>query len=324
MTFFNKKEDVLDIELTPYGRSLLSQGKLEPKYYAFFDDDILYDSQAGGFSEEQNVIKTRIISETPRIRSQRDLQSPEKILSEYERTEENNRPHTTIKMNYMTEPMGTSDQASDFAPSWDSLFLQGEITGTVNTNLTGSNLYLRQIPQINADIEYTLEVRNSSEDSVVGGPSISSRVPVGTIYGDGTYLNVKENQILCQLSEINGFFHKDGLEIEVYMYDDDSEENIIPLKFAPKQSMIVDGILLEDAGQPNIELDPTYVEYYMNLRVDSQISQEDLCKGIRKLQSKDIELDMDLECPDLRTTKYNIYGSTFSDVNPPTEACSDE
>ena len=44
MTFFNKKEEVIDIQLTQYGKYLLSIGKLEPVYYAFFDDNILYDS----------------------------------------------------------------------------------------------------------------------------------------------------------------------------------------------------------------------------------------------------------------------------------------
>ncbi len=48
MTFFNKKEETIGIELTPYGRSLLAKGKLMPAYYAFFDDDILYDVMAGG------------------------------------------------------------------------------------------------------------------------------------------------------------------------------------------------------------------------------------------------------------------------------------
>ena len=48
MTFFDKKQDVLKIELTPYGRSLLSNGKLMPKYYAFFDDDIVYDITTTG------------------------------------------------------------------------------------------------------------------------------------------------------------------------------------------------------------------------------------------------------------------------------------
>ena len=41
MTFFNKKEDVLPIELTPYGRKILGQGKFKPVYYTFLDDDIL-------------------------------------------------------------------------------------------------------------------------------------------------------------------------------------------------------------------------------------------------------------------------------------------
>ena len=45
MLFMNKKEEVLDIELTPYGKHLLSNGKLKPVYYAFFDDNILYDIQ---------------------------------------------------------------------------------------------------------------------------------------------------------------------------------------------------------------------------------------------------------------------------------------
>lgn len=323
MAFFDKKEDVIKIELTPYGRSLLSTGKLMPKYYAFFDNDILYDSKAGGFSEEQNQIKTRILSETPSLEPQRTLQSPDKIISEYERSEENNRPHTSMRLNYLTEPMGTSDQSKDVAPSWDSLFLQGEITGAVNTTLTGSDVYLKQIPQINANIEYIMEIRNTVDDSVVAGPKISARKPLGPIYPDGTYLNIQEQQILCQLLETNGFLYKDGLEIEVYMYDDESEKNIIPLKFAPRESLIIDGILIEDAGDTMVDLDPSYVEYYIDLRVDSQIPQDDLCKGINKLSKKDIELDIDIECPDLETTNYDIYGSRFSNTKPTSEQCDD-
>jgi len=52
--FFDKKEEVLDIELTQFGRHLLSKGKFNPKYYSFFDDNILYNSQRASFSEKQN------------------------------------------------------------------------------------------------------------------------------------------------------------------------------------------------------------------------------------------------------------------------------
>ena len=37
MEFFDKKEEVIDLQLTQYGKYLLSLGKLKPVYYAFGD-----------------------------------------------------------------------------------------------------------------------------------------------------------------------------------------------------------------------------------------------------------------------------------------------
>ena len=36
MTFFNKKTEVMKVELTPLGRYKLSIGKLKPHHYRFF------------------------------------------------------------------------------------------------------------------------------------------------------------------------------------------------------------------------------------------------------------------------------------------------
>jgi len=69
MEFFNKKEDVLDIELTPFGELLLSKGKFKPEYYAFFDDGVLYDSSYANVTEIQNETKKRI-KEVPRLKTQ--------------------------------------------------------------------------------------------------------------------------------------------------------------------------------------------------------------------------------------------------------------
>ena len=44
MRFLDPKEEVVKIKITPYGKYLLSMGKFNPTYYAFFDDDIIYDS----------------------------------------------------------------------------------------------------------------------------------------------------------------------------------------------------------------------------------------------------------------------------------------
>ena len=45
MKFLDRKEQVLELHLTQYGKSLLSRGKFKPTHYAFFDDDVVYDSK---------------------------------------------------------------------------------------------------------------------------------------------------------------------------------------------------------------------------------------------------------------------------------------
>ena len=62
--FLDKKEQVIDFQLTPYGKQRLSVGKLNPEYYAFFDDGVMYDSRYAGIYEDQNNINLRIKEET--------------------------------------------------------------------------------------------------------------------------------------------------------------------------------------------------------------------------------------------------------------------
>ena len=70
MSFFDKKEDVLEIVLTPHGRSLLSKGKLMPAYYAFLDDDVIYDVASVGDTEANYQVKERILENTPSLKPQ--------------------------------------------------------------------------------------------------------------------------------------------------------------------------------------------------------------------------------------------------------------
>ena len=309
MSFFNKKEDAIKIELTPYGRSLLSNGRLDAAYYAFFDNDVLYDTECAGFTEEQNEIQERILNETPYLKPQRDLLSPGNLISAFERTELNTRPHTKLKLNYMTEPMGTSEQASNYGPAWKSTFIQGKISGSVQTVLSGSDIYMRQIPQIESTIEYTMQVKNMSGLPPVQGQKISPKRPVSDVWPDGTYLDLIEKQIVCQLIEKEGFLFKDGLEVEVFLYEDTEEENLLPLKFLPQNTTIKDGILMDEEEANQLSIDPSYVEYYINFRTDLQIPQEDLCEGIQALKTSDIQLEIEVECPDQQGIDFDIYGT---------------
>ena len=45
MEFFNKKEEVIELKLTQFGRFMLSKGKFKPTFYSFFDDNVLYNSE---------------------------------------------------------------------------------------------------------------------------------------------------------------------------------------------------------------------------------------------------------------------------------------
>lgn len=313
MTFFNKKEDVIKIELTPYGRHLLSQGKLKPSYYAFFDDDILYDIEAAGGTEEQNEIVPRILEETPRIRPQVCLESPNTSIFESDMTtgQLNSRPKTREKVNFLTEPLGSSDNVKETAPGFRSVFIQGEID-SVEATLVGS-YYEKQIPQINTTIEYKMQIRNEKNDPLVRGRRISPRFPASATYSDGTYVDIEEEQIITFLKEVDGFEAKEGFEVEVYLFDDTDEENLIPLKFTPAFKSIIDGILVEPE-ESDVEITPEYVEYYVNFTTDSNIPDREICEGISKLKAEDIHIDIQVECEDVETTEFDIYGTRVTDV----------
>jgi hypothetical protein len=73
MEFFDKKEEVIDVQLTRYGRHLLSRGKFKPVYYCFSDDEVIYDQRwvSGTITQEaQNSVEGRIQEETPRLKTQ--------------------------------------------------------------------------------------------------------------------------------------------------------------------------------------------------------------------------------------------------------------
>ncbi len=311
MTFFNKKEDVLKIELTPYGRSLLSNGKLMPKYYSFFDDDIIYDLEFGGDEEEQVAIKERILDQTPRLRPQRDLTSPESQLFAFEREESSSRPYSKIAMDYLVEPLGTSDGTYAEAPSWNVSFLLGEIDH-VSSSIESEETYRKRIPQLEATIEYVMEVRNTRDDAPVRGQQVSPNIPLSQVFPDGSYINLLDEQVLCRILEEKGFMQKDGLEMEVFLYEENEE---IPkkLKFAPRERTIIDGMLVEDQISA-VSLTPEYVEYWLNIEVDSEIPEVEICKGVQRLKSNNILVDTPIICPDLEGIDFDIYRTRVENV----------
>ncbi len=308
MTFFNKKEEVLKIELTPYGRKLLSQGKLKPAYYSFLDDDVLYNAEKGGFSETNSDTKSRILDETPYMKPQTNFKGIDTSVNNMEDIRENTQfSQETIGSNLLTE---------DATATWNISFLHGELSSSVNY-LSSSTEAIKQIPQIESTIEFTLSVDNV--DNVRGGSDglLFTRDIPTVVKNDGTFVGIDEEQILLSVLETNGFSHKDSYEIEVYLYEQDETKLEKQLKFFVQDKQLKNGMLQEDTeiqdADTDVEITSDFVEYYLNIQTDYEIPNEDICSGIKRLEANDIFLDLEVDCPDREDLDVNFYGSRVTE-----------
>ena len=333
MTFFNKKEEVLQIELTQYGKYLLSLGKWAPAYYAFYDDNILYDGDCAGISEIQNDIEPRIQENTPQLKPQHTFLGRETdFLKSYYKLNTNLTPkHAStseldrIKMESpkareysLQEPLGTTDNLSQKAPRWKVEFLEGEVESCEHF-LTSSFQTLR-IPQVNCAITYTTSVKNISSMSPTSlESSYPEMLPVdisSDIYSDGSYIAAQTDPFILWVKEENGLFEKENFDIEVYKSASHGYE---PLFFQKKAPQVRDDLLVFEED-PEITLDETYVGYYFNIYTDSQISKGELCKAITQLKAQNRYLDLEIECPDDGTMTTL---SPYIDAAPSPSECGD-
>ena len=275
MTFFDPKEEVLDIELTQHGKRLLSRGKLKPSYYLFFDDDVLYDVNCAGVSTEgQNSIEGRIQEDTPRMKTQynfKELKEGVVLGSSVPMAEK----HFSLR-----SPMGTSDPSSESFPRWKIKMFGNDgptITGTTE-HMTSSFGTLR-IPQIDVSAKFKTAISSELGGATIKeDPNLSS-----TMQADGTYISVQPRTILMQVLENHTIFEKENFDIEVYIKDTESETRVSgatelddwsPLYFKERVQSIVDGILVDKELETCHDLDPTMVEYYFDIFVDNEIGED--------------------------------------------------
>lgn len=120
MSFFDSKEEVINIELTQYGKRLLSEGRFMPVYYSFHDDDVLYDSTFGEIiKEKQNNIEERIFNETP-------LTKPVYVYSELDKNFKINEQNVKIRKAVLN-PLGRSSYNSSYYPAFQIFSEMGEM-----------------------------------------------------------------------------------------------------------------------------------------------------------------------------------------------------
>jgi hypothetical protein len=335
MSFFNKKEEVIYFKLTPHGRHLLSLGKFKPKYYSFFDDNILYAPEYADFEQKQNEVEARIQDNTPYSRAQHSYSGVERNLNSLRLNCTNGQfeivreQHDADKHYVMSAPLGSSDIGSEYAPAWQTIFLRSEISSSIGYH-TGS-FATSKIPQLHITVPY--EISTLSEDEYTtwtGNNSVSYRTEA---FEDGTSLAVEGDIVLVDVLENNTEFLKDNFYIEVFeiekvntsgsirtpgIRDSRSREKLIPLSFVKRPQEVVDDILLDDDEiekiDPAFTLDETYVEYYFDIKLDNQISPSEICKSLQKLERKNVYLDIGYEASvDCEEYNSNVpyYDATY-------------
>ena len=243
MKFLNKKEQVIDLEITPYGKSLLSMGRFSPEYYAFFDDGILYDSQYGGILEHQNSASVRI-KEIPQLETQTYFYSAEKQVKEAtafhqlsqaeklrakafgsEPMDITGQPYvqddsvtigTIPDREFNKEPVGNSKLNSSYAPAWDINIMEGFISSSTQT-MAGLDL---PIPQLNL----SASMFGFSLSTASVGNNFYEFDEEGNLHPDNKlkslFLNVLGDSIAVEISETNTEFMWENFEVEIFKVEE--------------------------------------------------------------------------------------------------------
>jgi len=356
MAFFNKKEDVIDIKLTQYGKHMLSRGKFKPVSYAFFDDNVLYDSAyAGNSSEEQNEIEPRIQEDTPALKTQHIFYGAE---TEIKRIAEEMRkagkipgmPGTVPPMQPIADkqyalaaPLGTSALHTTSMPAWQVRFLGSELKSSVGY-ATGSHPTTR-IPQLVSDIVYRTEVRDAYEQPELANQrrltDLNQEYTMTTgLFSDGTYFHTTGDQLLIEIDEKNTDFFNENFTIEVFEIQEvdvtgsirtpsiampTKREVLKPLNFRKKRTNVVNDVLIDFDNTEATPESPDDASYYFNLRVDHEIPVETLCAIYQRLKAEGQDTgyldDFDLDCPDIAPTPFDVYATNVTDED--IEECHD-
>ena len=329
MSFFNKKEDVIKIELTPHGRKLLSTGELKPEYYAFFDDDILYDSSRAGFSESNTESKARIITDTPSIKPQTTHRGVDTELFSSLSLDKNDA---------MSYAIGTNNYTDEEGAAWEAFLLKGEADTFSFNYITTTNENVK-IPQVNCFLNYTMSVSNVKD----GNLPISEYIDYGedTIADDGSYIKIKEQELLIYLSEKNGFNTSESYTVDIFKFEHDKTE-FKKLKFLStklEENYVEDDMLqlqqsISETGlraQAEEFADEDTVETYFDIFLDDEVSRTKICEGIKFLSSQDIYTDLqDYDCIEILSRSAALTEEDLLEVNiyntgnENLEACEDE
>lgn len=318
MAFIDGKSRVIDLQLTQFGKYLVSKGKFRPEYYALFDDDILYDARFADVEENQNDAQQRIINETPYLEAVYNFSGREteiKKINEQVRAGSASVGDDSIqpepeKHYALGLPIGSTRLDTFDAPAWSVDVLKGEIAGAVEFK-TGSHPSIR-IPQLNIkEIEYKTFVDSGLPVTGAQGQIISpDQSEDGGAeefldkFSDGSFLRIYEDSFVIEINEENTFFLAENFDIEVYEVREEedvktenaTQEVLIPLYFRRPRPQVVNDLLVDEEQMEQPEITPEFAEYFVEVLADREINPQLLCELVPVERRDDLYNRTILDC----------------------------
>jgi len=324
MSFLDPKERVIDLQLTSYGRYKLSVGTFKPVYYAFYDDNVIYDKRYtyANASENQNNVDNRIKNETQYLEGLVMFRDAEETLKEEsgESTEWYNQIAITPRM---SEPAADSfkfdaaigdaylDGPTNYAPAWKVVSLQSRISSSTSKD----NVNDTQIPQLNIVSTYVKRVKENTFD--FDPADVRVQMNKTTPFYDDKVLELRTTDPLYYIEEVNTATLVKNFEIEVFLVITSSvsgSRERLERKFFRKEiPQVQNGFLVSETKQsrPPGELTTGSVEYYFDVLLDAEVEQKLACKGANMFNKESYYVDIDFDCTgkEQESTFYDIYGS---------------
>ena len=303
MALFDSKQEIINIELTSYGKKKLSQGKLKPTFYAFFDDDVIYDGAYGLLAESANsVADVRIRKETPYLKTQYSLIGSETKLNKGNADQETlDNVRLYENNNLLKFGLGNSKIGEITGSSIQVLMLDGEISSVYHTasafvfgNDRNPKVAYNK-PQTKITLktpELTPKIKNLPEPTMTTPPELldpdnAELVVVSPILTDNKYIYLDVDEIIISLEELNSIEDYKNFEVSVYKVDlnENNEEEYNKLIFKTQQKEIDEnGFLIDEKELFNQDTQITKenVEYYFNIQIDEEIDLELLTNKVPK------------------------------------------
>ena len=229
MSFFNQKEEVINIQFTRFGKRSLCKNGFQPYYYQFFDDDIIYNSEFGGVKEEQNNSQDRILNKTPRFKKSPHVSSANSELTTTEFLI--NSDDNTTKKNYsyneqervLLYPLSNCELNSEQAPKF-ILQSHGIKLRTDSKNFQHFSDYgiYKKIPQLESESECRMtrvEGIDISEEELIRMNNSDTFIDLKEdkiTFFDKSIIEVSKEKIIISLEEYNSDYNLSNFELEIY------------------------------------------------------------------------------------------------------------